>query len=265
MAGEAFEETAIDETPRNGDNMMKRKLIAIMISGVMMFSLTGCTTEVIELTDTEEQIISEYAAHAVLQHFGKNQHNIVEELLVEEEIEEQLSDEEFFGDEPKEETPEDGIQVIVPDTMPEVTVSANSDMSIEEFFGIEDLEIRYKDYTVTKTYPEVSEEEFYVSIDATEGSNLLVLKFDVANLTGTDYETNMLRYGLKFKVGVNGASPRWVLSTMLMNDLTTYNEVIPANGTVELVLAMEIPEDTSVEQLSLMMKKGENSFTKDIK
>lgn len=250
--------------------MKRYKLKAIIISGLMMVSLTGCTTDVIELTDTEETIISEYAAHAILEHIGTYQREIVDEMLVEETEEEgenQETDEEIFQDEPQEETVEDGIQVVIPESVPETSVSDNSnnDMSIEDFFGIEGLEIVYKDYVVTKTFPEASEEDFYLSIDATEGNSLLVLKFNAINQTDADCTADMLAYGLKFKVGINDASPRWVLSTMLLNDLTTYNDVIPAGESVELVLAIEVPEETNVDKISLMMKKGENSFTKYLK
>lgn len=244
--------------------MIKHKLRGILLSVMMMFMLTGCTTEVIELTDKEEVIISEYAAHAILENMGVYQRKIIDEMLVEE-TEDEVQDLELKEEVLEEQETEDILQVVVPDSFSENTVSVNSDMTIEDFFGMEGLQIVYKDYAVVKTFPEETEEDFYLSIDATENNNLLVLKFDAVNQTETDYTADMMAYGLKFKIGVNDASPRWVLSTMLLNDMTTYSDVIMAGESVELVLAIEIPEETTVEQLSLVMKKGDNSFTKTIK
>jgi len=241
---------------------MKQKLSLILIGGIMMSFLTGCN-QVIELTKSEEQIIAEYAADAVLEHFGVFQHTILEELVVPEEEEEDVeSVPEPIIEPTDEEEPEEGIQVVIPEME---DVSANANISIEEFFGIDGLQITYKDYEVVKTYPEDSEDELYFSIDATEGNNLLILKFDLVNLAGEDYQVNMIPYNMKFKVGINGEAQRWVLSTMLLNDLSTYNETVTAGSTVEVVLAREIPEDITVDSISFMMKNGDSTLTKDLK
>lgn len=240
---------------------MKQKLRLVFISGIMMSLLTGCG-QVIELTDSEEHIIAEYAADAVLEHLGMFQHTIVDEMLVEEEGEEVVENVPEPITEPEEEESEEGIQVVIPDVE---DVSVNTNVSIEDFFGMDGLQIVYKDYEVVKTYPEDSEDELYFSIDATEGNNLLILKFDIVNLTGADYQVNMIPYNMKFKVGVNGEAQRWVLSTMLLNDMATYNEIIPAGSNAEVVLVREIPEDVTIDTISFMMKNGENTLIKDLK
>ncbi len=239
---------------------MKQKLSLILIGGIMMSFLTGCN-QVIELTESEEQIIVEYAADAVLEHLGIFQHTIVEELVVPEE-EDVESVPEPIIEPTDEEEPKEGIQVVIPEME---DVSANANISIEEFFGIDGLQITYKDYEVVKTYPEDSADDIYFSIDATEGNNLLILKFDLVNLTGEDYQANMMPYNMKFKVGINGEAQRWVLSTMLLNDLATYNEIIPVGSATEVVLAREISEDITVDSISFMMKNGDSTLTKDLK
>ena len=244
---------------------MKHKQIALIISILTMCLLTGCGTKVIELTATEQAVISEYAADAILEYCGIRRHKIIDELVQQESKEENADDtimEEILEKLPEEKEPENEIQVHIPE---QDTVSGNANITIEDFFGIEGVQIVYKDYSVVKNFPEDSAEDFYLSMGATEGNSLLVLKFDVINQTGGDYQADMLSYNMNFKIGVNGGAKRWALSTMLLNDLATYCDVIPAGEAIELVLIVEIPEATNVETISLMMKNGDNSIIKDLK
>ena len=59
-----------------------------------------------------------------------------------------------------------------------------------------------------------------------------------------------------FKISINGESPKYILTTMLMNDLSSFIGTIPAGASENLVLVSEIPEEESgsVQTVALLMK-----------
>jgi len=90
-------------------------------------------------------------------------------------------------------------------------------------------------------------------MDATEGMQLLVLKFTASNGSSADQALDMMGYGARFRISVNGGSQENALSTMLLNDLHTYNDVIPAGSSVELVSIIEVPQSTTVESINFIL------------
>lgn len=97
--------------------------------------------------------------------------------------------------------------------------------------------ITYQGCEMTDSYPSAGEgETLFFSMDATQGMQLLALKFNAQNLSGEDQTLNMLGYGATFRVSVNGEPSKGALVTMLVNDMQTYNSVIPANASVDLCI-----------------------------
>ena len=76
---------------------------------------------------------------------------------------------------------------------------------------------------------------------------------------------DMLSLGTKFKISLNGASPKYALTTMLENDLASYIGTIPAGGSENLVLICEMKEEEAgaIETLRLSMRNdsGEAGLT----
>ena len=94
----------------------------------------------------------------------------------------------------------------------------------------------------------------FFSMDASPGTQLLVLKFNAQNISGQDQQMNMLGYGSTFRVSVNGESSKGALATMLVNDMQTYDSVIPANTAVELVSIVEVPQGTNVGSIEFILR-----------
>ena len=99
-------------------------------------------------------------------------------------------------------------------------------------------------------------------MNATPGSQLLVLKFLVSNASGEDVELNMNSYGLRFKVSIDGEE-KSALTTMLLNDMVYYQGTIASGESKELVLVCEIPTEKSdsISKLELIIKNVENTAT----
>ena len=119
-------------------------------------------------------------------------------------------------------------------------------------------------YDLTQSYPSnASDEDIFFAMDATDGSQLLVLRFMAMNVSSTDQTLNMLSYGAKFRVSVNGGTGQSVLTTMLLDDMQTYNDVLPAGAGVELVSIVEVPQGNSIETIDFIMRgNGENAVMK---
>ena len=98
-------------------------------------------------------------------------------------------------------------------------------------------------------------------MDATHGTQLLVLKFSALNTGNEDQSMNMLQYGARFRVSVNGEASKGALATMLLNDMQTYDDVIPAGSSVELVSIVEVPQDISIESIDFILRGKEEKAT----
>lgn len=237
------------------------KKIRILLCGIgIACILTGCG-QTVELTEEENEIITEYAVGLLLKYDKYYSNHLVQLEEYEEETdstEAEPMEEEMFPEEETlpEESPEPDTPVIDATEEPQVS-------TIEEFYGIEGIAFQYTGYELRDEYPEVTEEsaELAFVMDASDGMKLLVLKFQGINLNGMETELNMMNYGTKIRVAVNGESPKSALSTMLLNDLQTYKGIIGAGEPVELAVVVEVPDGTNVENLSIILRSDSDKAT----
>ena len=236
---------------------MKKIKFLLCGSGIACI-VTGCGRTV-ELTEEENEIITEYAVGLLLK-YDKYYNNHLVELTEETDTAETQPEEE----EPLPEENNDTEETEVSDT-PVVDVAEEEPQasSIEEFYGIEGIGFQYSGYELQNEYPQVTEDspELAFAMEATSGMKLLVLKFQVVSLNGVDTELNMMNYGTKVRVSVNGESPKSALSTMLLNDLQTYKGIIGPAGPVELAAVVEVPDGTNVESLSIILRNDTDKAT----
>ncbi len=235
------------------------KKIKFLLCGLGIACIvTGCGRTV-ELTEEENEIITEYAVGLLLK-YDKYYNNHLVELTEETDTAETQPEEE----EPLPEENNDTEEAEVADT-PVVDVAEEEPQasSIEEFYGIEGIGFQYSGYELQNEYPQVTEDstELAFAMEATSGMKLLVLKFQVVSLNGVDTELNMMNYGTKVRVSVNGESPKSALSTMLLNDLQTYKGIIGPAGPVELAAVVEVPDGTNVESLSIILRNDTDKAT----
>ena len=234
------------------------KKVSVLLGGLMVALLTAGCGEMPDLTQEETDLIAEYAAGILLK-YDKDQINRLVDIP---EYDEEAEEEELQPEEAEEQTePEDEESTAVVDvSQDEETEPAVS--SVEQYYGVPNVMITYTGYEVVDSYPPASEgDDLVFSMDASPGTQLLVLKFNAQNLSGEDQNLNMLGYGARFRVSVNGESSKGALATMLVNDMQTYNDVIPANSAVELVSIVEIPQGTNVGSIDMILRGGEQDAT----
>lgn len=228
-----------------------KKMNVLLCSMAAAFMMTGCG-EMPDLTQEESELISEYAVGVLLKYDTGYNNRLVDTMAddpAEEETE--LPEEEDPEEEPEPEMEEPAEVVDV--SQDEETQPAVS--SVEEYYGIPNVMISYTGYELADSYPPSEEGAVPVfSMDASAGTQLLVLKFNVQNTSGQDQQMNMLGYGATFRVSVNGEASKGALATMLVNDMQTYDDVIPANTSVEMVSIVEVPQGTNVGSIEFILR-----------
>lgn len=249
-----------------GVSMRKRNSMGIAFLITTALTLSACGSTVPEMSEEQNAQIVEYAAGLLLK-YDENQHSrLIEETEAEEIQEEEVQQADAQTEDRQEETaipqgeeePE-----IVDATVDETAVERSK--SIEEFYGLEGVEIRYTGFELKDSYPDndSAPDELYLAMNATSGCKLLVLNFDAVNTSGQEVDLNMVSAGAKFKISLNGEAPRYALTTMLLNDLGSYTGTIAAGETERLVLIGEIPADKadSIQSVSLSMKNAAEDAT----
>lgn len=236
------------------------------LCGIMAAALmSGCGAQMPDLTQEETNLISEYAVGVLLKYDKYHSSRLVDTAGYDtaadtaeetsEEIPEQQPEEQS---EPKEASA-DGVEVV---DVSEDEEAQQVPATIEEYYGIPDFTFLYTGYELAQNYPpDAAEDEVFFAMDATDGMQLLVLKFMVANNSSADQTLNMLEHGARFRVSVNGEATQGALATMLLNDMQTYDDVIPAGSSKELVSIVEIPQSTSVETIEFVLRGGEENAT----
>ena len=233
------------------------KKVSVLLCALTAALLTaGCGGEIPDLTQEETDLIAEYAAGILLK-YDRDQINRLVDIP---EYDEETEEEELQPEEVEEQTEDEESTAVVDVSQDEETEPVVS--SVEQYYGVPNVMITYTGYEVTDSYPPSSEgDDLVFSMEATPGTQLLVLKFNAQNLSGEDQALNMLGYGARFRVSVNGESSKGALATMLVNDMQTYNDVIPANSSVELVSIVEIPQGTNVGSIDMILRGGEQDAT----
>lgn len=261
----------INKKFRENKISVRRINILFCSMGIAACMLTGCGKSMPELTEEENTIITEYAVNVLLK-YDKNYSSRLMDLEAYEEakakkeeiaaIEEAIAKEEAAK---KEQQKQDGLPVEDTDVI-DISEEGAEEMAaqtIEEFYTIDGFTFQYMGYEQILEYPETIEGETdaFFAMEATEGTQLLVIKYQALNQSGAEKELNMLNYGIKARVVVNEESPRNLLTTMLLNDLQTYQGIVGANESVELVGIIEVPENISVSKLSIILKNESDSVT----
>jgi len=234
----------------------KKKSRAVLLAAqVLMMSVTGCgDSQIPELTDAQVQMVGEYVAATVMKYQAGGKSRLVD-----------LYETDFL--QPAAPVPTQVLDIQEPDESTPVTdnsdqsIAVENQYSLEEVLGLsEGLKISYRDYKICDSYPE--ETDAFV-IDASTGNKLLVLNFALDNTTGQDQEVDILSLGAIFGITVNGTYIRRALPTIIENELSTFQGTLPADGSVEVVLIIQVGEDMagSVSSISLNVKNDSKAYT----
>ena len=231
-----------------------------ILAGALLVSLSGCGNTIPALSEEQEALVVEYASTAVLKHDANYQGKLMDlsTLANEEETPEEETAEEKTTQAPAEDTniPEESAPVQEPQQeagnaeQEEAQVQANA----EQVLGLHDVSLTCSGYEVDEFYPKNGNEIYFV-MNATPGNNLLVMRFTLRNLLNEEQEIQIRPGAVRVKIDLNGGEKN-ALTTMLLNDLATYQGTLGPNEETELVVVGEYPvEDLQViDSLSVKLK-----------
>lgn len=233
--------------------------IKVLMAGMAVF-LTGCGSDFPDMTQEEEQMVGEYAANVLLKYDANNRSRLVsreivaEDYVRREQMEEAVIPEATQTMDPVEDTPVTEIG--------QETADGFRTGSLEEFYNLpEGVSITYQGNEICNSYFQDGENSEYLALDATEGKALLVMKFIIDNQSPSEQMVDLLSHNVIIRVTMNESSKYNVLTTLLMNDMSTYAGMIPAGASAETVLLFEIDEAESnaVTSLSLQLKEEDRT------
>lgn len=233
----------------------KMRPFIILLAGTLLVSLSGCGNTIPALSEEQEALVVEYASTAVLKHDANYQGKLVdlstlknEEETPEEETMQALAEEADIPKEPEQ------MQEPQQDVFSAEQAEAEIQADAEQILGLQDVSLTYSGYEVDEFYPKNGNEIYFV-MNATPGNNLLVVKFTLRNLLNEEQDIQIQPGTVRVKIIMNGEEKN-ALTTMLLNDLATYQGILGPNEETELVVVGEYPvEDLQViDSLSVKLK-----------
>lgn len=250
---------------------MNKKIIIICAALFMVSCLTGCA-RVYDLTEDETRLIAEYASTVLLRHDS----NYTDRLDVEDSS--KVTTEATTEEAMEEATQEDM------DEVPSDTGKNRGDMSGEKEEAIEsaqtldgvdiakamnqeDVSITYVDYMITQQYPTKDEDGSFMNLDASEGYELLVVRFQVMNHTEQPVDLSLIDENIDYKLVCNGTKTAKPMLTLLMEDLGTLEMTVNPSEPQEVVLVFQISDSMkeSIEDLELYIQYNENNSRLELK
>lgn len=236
-----------------------------LVGAALLITLNGCGNAIPDMTEEQQNMVTEYAAQLLLKYDANYQNTILteeqsreaeEELIRDAELEALVRErQEMQGTEEEEGGGSSNEGPAEPET-PAYT-------DVDSFFELSDsVEIEYAGYLVCDSYPENTQENDWqgVARATSADSKLVVFSFTLKNVSGGDYMLDMASLGAKFSFRINGEITKSSLTTLLTNDLMMYRDTIPAGETVDAVLLIEMPaEDTeNFTGITMTMRLGDH-------
>ena len=241
----------------------KWKMTAILLAAA--FLLSGCGEALYEMTPEEEAAIVSYASQ-VLSKYNKYQRDgevYIGEDTPEPETEKAQTEEEpdVKEEDSTQETPKADAQT------PEESPEADSQAPLGEGEGLSsinaalDLGVVQAEYTGNSLCATYEKSDTYV-VDAPAGKQLLAVNVKLTNPSNQDLQIDILSMTPAFGAAVNGAVFVPAQTTILPNDLSTYQGKIAAGESLDTVLLFEIPQEIqeiSSIQLKIRMAGAEHT------
>ena len=218
--------------------------------------LSGCGNAIPELTEVQQNMITEYAVGTVLKYSANYDDKIIRKEL---EKNENVEPEETTQEQ-QESVEEKNEEVLVSEESTEETtevpvVSTNEmvqTQTLDGFLGVEGFKVEFQEYEICEAYSGAENEAIAFELKASEGNSLLVLKYAVTNVTDQEQRFDVLSQNVKAKISVAGNN-KSALLTMLENDLLHADTMVAANETQTFVILTEIKADSEVGDVVLTL------------
>lgn len=235
----------------------KIKVIAVLLMTALTFA--GCGDALYALTPEEESIVVSYASQIVAK-YNTYQHDgevfVMKEILEEEEQPEEEAEEDLSTQEPSEdeEIPDMQIQgdmsLKSPDSIKqEDETNQENAATVGEALGLGSVRVDYSGSSLCTTYVK---SDVY-AVDAPADRQLLVVNMKLVNQSTQEAAIDLLSLKPVFQAVINETETAVMQTTILPNDLSTYQGKIAAGASADAVLLFEVPKEIQ-EITSLQLK-----------
>lgn len=274
---------------------MKKKTFLIAILSLSLLA-TACAT-VPDMTEEQEEMISEYAASLMLKYDSENHSRLVDtsDFRLTYETKKRLYDEaeslyySAIEEEENKRREENALQEQINQDNSEASEGQTLDIddllanepsgekndglggatvidtrTVASVLNAGDFSIEYAANNLVDAYPEEAD-AFSLVVNSTMGNDLLVLYFNVTNNGTEAKELNLAAINPVFKLSVNGDSYHSVMHCLLEDDLSEYVGSFSSGETKRLVLMTEVAEGTVISDLSLRVSVANDSITTTLK
>lgn len=246
---------------------MKKRLMLIAAMGCIL--LTGCT-KIVDLSETENEVVTQYMSDIILD--GTSYNTLVKEaevqLLLNKEAEpfkevKEIKDK-TEDSKTSDKTTSDKNSSNKSNKDKEENTSTDKKTKKEESVQLfwsdikKDFEVSYTKYELTDNYS--SSENKYYEIGAKADEQLLVLHFNVKNLSGKTKKLDLVEEGLKYVIEASGQKIKPML-TLLMEDIQYINLNIDGKSTKKAVLVFAVSKDIDMTRAELVINR-ENKSTR---
>lgn len=236
--------------------MKRMRLIFILL---MTLSLTGCINSY-NYTEKETDSVAEYMAGLLLKYDSQyNRALLPMSKIKKEDVQEAAAEQEEptipqtdSANKPSEQKETD-----------QAEIPAQS-YTLSEVIGVKGVELQYQSYKLADTYPEDSTNTYF-SLLPRDGYKLLVMEFTLTNTTKKDKSLNLTNAKVQYQLEVNAEKQYKPLLTLLENDLQYINVKLQKQDTIPVLLIYELPADTKVNGINLLVSKGNKSGAFKIK
>lgn len=230
--------------------MLKKKAIFLLCLLFSVCMLAGCV-EKKDLSEEQQDVIAEYSAGILLQHYNKYNRRLV-----------------------KEEKPESAdTQLTAPTATPtpepdqagqSVQGNAEADqqenvneVSLDELYNIEGLKVDYDSFVIGKSYPKKSS---MFQLTAKKGENLLVVRFRLKNTKSKPLKVNLIKRKIDYVMNMDGTEYKPTIVIQENGGMNYLKTNLKPGASETAILLFEIPEASqNPESLTLTVRDGENA------
>lgn len=225
------------------------KLAAALAASALL--LGGCGEAPYELTDQENAIIVNYAAHIAMK-YDLNQKEGLQFVWPEpeEELLPEVSDTEEIGAEEVDDTSSVGGAV-------DGGTSDSMQTGLQKLFGTDAVSVVYTGAELMGSYVESS----YYAMNADAGKQYLVLTISITNQSDTEVELDNLERMPQFRINLADGKEIPGELTVLTEDFATYQGKLAAGENVDTVLLFMVPDTVSnPEDFTLSVSLDGNNY-----
>ena len=234
--------------------MRKNRIVVIGAIMALVFAISGCGSQIPDMTEEERDAISEYAVELLLKYNAGDDSRLVDLSLLTQEPE-PTPKPQATPLPSKEPIEQDEVTATPVPPKEEAEMMEGGDM--KSALGLaEGISFEYIDCQLVDEYADQTVEGFVM--EAESGNKLLVCNFVFVNDGAQKQSIDMLKDNIKYVFNVDGTTLPCSV-TMLSNDLTTYLGILDADEAGKVVVIVEGEEQllTNAKSIYLEVQRGE--------